>query len=146
MPKINKIALQNLDGLSFVGIQEWMRSVKNAIYSGTYTPTLTNVTNITTSTAFTCQYLVIENTVTVSGKVSVDTAGAGAAELGISLPVASDFTAEEQCGGNANTISGTHNGAGILADATNDRASMQWNAAGVGGARTWSFSFTYQIL
>lgn len=116
------------------------------VTSGTYTPTLTNTTNITASTAYVCQYLRVVNVVTVSGQVDIDTAGAGAAELGMSIPVASDFAATRQCGGTATTITGTHNSAGIAADATNNRVSFKWDASGAGGSRAWHFSFTYLIV
>src|SRR5438552_1367658 len=37
--------------------------------SGSYTPRLTNVANLSASTAYTCQWMRVGNTVTVSGKV-----------------------------------------------------------------------------
>lgn len=114
--------------------------------SGTYTPTLSNTTNITSSTAYVCQWLRVGDVVTVSGQVDIDTAGAGASLLGMSIPVASDFASSNQCGGTATTSTGTHNSAGILADATNNRASFSWSASGGGGSRPWRFSFTYLVV
>jgi hypothetical protein len=114
--------------------------------SGTYTPTLTDVTNITSSTAYACQYLRVGSVVTVSGRVDVDVTGAGAVELGLSLPIASNYSAVNQCGGNASTSTGSDVGAAILADATNDRASFQWVSADSGVTRDWYFSFTYLIV
>lgn len=59
------------------------------ISSGTYTPTLTNVVNISASTAYQAQYLQVGNTVTVSGRVDIDpVVTATATQLGISVPVA----------------------------------------------------------
>jgi hypothetical protein len=58
--------------------------------SGTYTPTLSNTTNIAASAAFVCQYQRVGNVVTVSGRVNITpTAASVASELGISLPIAS---------------------------------------------------------
>mgnify|MGYP003343263409 FL=1 len=68
------------------------------IDTGTYFPVLTNVTNVDASSVYTCQYVRIGNIVTVSGKVGIDctAAAATATELGMDLPIASNFTTEEQ--------------------------------------------------
>ena len=116
---------------------------------GTYTPTLTGVTNVTSSTAFVCQYMRVGNTVTVSGKISVTpTANNTQTILGVSLPIASNFAAEENCGGLAHTINNTaadQHGASIYADATNDRATFDYYETH-GAADSFSFTFTYRII
>lgn len=112
---------------------------------GTYTPTLTAVTNVAASTAHSCQYLRVGPTVTVSGLVEVDPTGAGSVELGISLPVASNFTAAEQCAGVAASPAVAGLSAAILADATTDRASLQWVAVDTAN-RTFAFTFMYRVL
>jgi hypothetical protein len=116
------------------------------ITAGTYTPTLTNVANLDGSTAYECQYLRVGSVVTVSGKVDVNpTAGAVQTRLGISLPVASDFGAEEDCGGAAfaHVIAGQ--GAAIRADSTNNRADMTW-LSGDTTSQPMSFTFTYAVI
>lgn len=115
------------------------------IASGTYTPTLTSVTNVAASTAFQCQWMRVGNVVTVSGRVSVDPTAAGATILGISLPLASNLGAIEDCAGVAfaNAVAGQ--GAAIWGDATNDRASMEWVAIDVTN-QGMSFIFTYEII
>lgn len=119
------------------------------ITSGTYTPTISNNTNITASTAYQCQYMRVGNTVTVSGKVDIEATGAGLYEFGISLPVASNFGATEDCAGTAvGTQTSTTSGADvsyIMADATNDRASVngdEYDAT----PHTKYFHFTYQVI
>lgn len=118
-----------------------------AIASGTYTPTLTNGTNVAASTAFACQYMRIGNTITVSGRVDIDPTSTGATTLGISLPIASALTNDYQLGG---TISpGIEQYAGsIRADAANDRAQVDFvvPASGSTANNSWFFSFTYQVL
>jgi hypothetical protein len=115
--------------------------------ANTYTPSLTNVTNVTASTAFSCQYTRIGNVVTVSGKVNIDPTAAAAtpAELGMSLPIASNFTAEEQCGGTAVSEIASTYPVRILADAVNNRASFKF-LAGTTSNDSYSFTFTYQII
>lgn len=116
--------------------------------AGTYTPTLTNVTNITSSTAYQCQYLRVGNTVTVSGKVDIEITAAGIYELGMSLPIASNFGADEDCAGTA--IGETHTPAAadacwIKADATNDRASINGDDNDT-SPHAHYFTFTYQVI
>lgn len=115
------------------------------LVSGTYTPTLTNVLNLDGSAAFVCQYARVGSFVTVTGKVTANPTAAGFVQLGISLPIASAFSASEQCGGTAVAPAVAGQCAGILADATNDRAEMEWTAVDTAN-RTMVFSFGYQIV
>lgn len=114
------------------------------ISSGTYTPTLTNVTNITASTAYACQYLRVGNTVTVSGKVDIDVTLGAASELGMSLPIASAFTVEENLGGTGSSAAAASLVSAIRADATNDRAALVFTAVSLTND-SYFFEFTYQI-
>lgn len=114
------------------------------VLSGTYTPTLTNVTNITASTGYECQYLRVGNTVTVSGKVDIDVTLGAASELGLSLPIASGFTAEENAGGTASSPAAASLVSAVKADATNDRAAFVFTAVSLTNDSYW-FEFTYQI-
>lgn len=113
--------------------------------AGTYTPTLTNVTNVTSSTTYVCQWMRVGNIVTVSGKVKIEPTATSAVELGMSLPVASNFVAEEECGGTAASQVASTTPVRILGDATNNRASFQF-VAGTTSDDSYSFTFTYQII
>jgi hypothetical protein len=113
--------------------------------SGAYTPTLFNVTNVAASTAFSCQYLRVGSTVTVSGRVDVDPTAGGAAELGISLPIASNFANNNECGGAGASPGIAGQCMGISADATNDRAALRWVAVDVTNQPVF-FMFQYRIL
>lgn len=117
------------------------------VFSGTYTPTLTNTTNIAASTAFACQYIRVGNVVTVSGRLNIDPTTSGAAsELGISLPIASNFSATTQCGGVGaiQTTTTEVSTGGIAGDVTNDRAQFRFVAGGT-AARDYGFTFTYLV-
>lgn len=121
---------------------------EQTITSGTYTPTLTNTTNVAASTAYECQYIRVGGVVTVSGKVDVDPTAQAATVLKISLPVASNLGATEDCAGNAadnSLYNGSCNLPLILGDAANNVASMEWIITGTAN-RTLYFTFTYQIL
>jgi len=114
-----------------------------ALASGTYTPVLTLVANLTAATASVCQWLRVGSVVTVSGQVSVDPTAAALTLLGVSLPIASAFTDVAQAGGTGQAVTGTV--VGFRADAVNDRAEARWTAVDL-TLQTVAFSFTYQVL
>lgn len=117
------------------------------IFSGTYTPTLTNTTNISASTAYQCQYMRVGSVVTVSGMVDIDPTsggGGGAFTLGVSLPIASNFSAKQNLSGTFIEQADTGTGA-IYADFTNDRATFYGRGGTIANA-SWSFTFTYRII
>ena len=118
------------------------------VFSGTYTPSLTNTTNVAASTAYECQYMRVGNVVTVSGRINIDpTLTATASEIGISLPIASNFSAITNLGGTGAIATTTTevSAGGILADTTNDRAQFRFVAGGV-TARDYGFTFTYRVI
>lgn len=113
--------------------------------STTYTPTLTNVANLDGSTAYECQYIRVGNVITVSGKVDVNPTAAASTQLGISLPVASNIGATEDCAGAAFSPAIAGQGAAILGDASNNRAQMEWIAVDTTNQSMY-FTFTYQVI
>jgi hypothetical protein len=118
--------------------------------SGTYTPTLTNGTNVAASFSNVCTYTRVGDNVTVSGVISVDpTSGAtNYTELGISLPpiASSNFTNGTQAAGVAVGLVGSSTQAAkITSDSTNDRVTFEFFATNVSTAG-FSFTFTYQVL
>lgn len=112
--------------------------------SGTYTPTLTGETNIDATTAFQCQYMRVGNVVTVSGQFDADvTSSASSSQVGISLPIASNFTASYNAGGTSAGFSINTAGT-ILADLSNDRAQVTWVSTTTSN-NTYSFQFSYLV-
>ena len=118
------------------------------IFSGSYTPTLTNTTNITSSTASTLYYTRVGNVVAVFGRVNITATATGNTLLGISLPIASALTTNGQVAGMGSLTSSTvaNNTFGrINADATNDRAQFQLNST-LTTDQTYAINFTYVVL
>jgi hypothetical protein len=114
------------------------------ITSGTYTPTLTNVSNVDASTAYTCHYTQIGNIVTVSGRIDVDATGVGFdAVIRISLPIASNLTTTEDASGVIASNSGSEQGF-IEADAANNTALTALGATATVNLE-YRFIFTYEI-
>lgn len=114
---------------------------------GTYTPTLTNGANVSSSIASQCQYLRVGNTVTVSGRIDIaPTAGGGTQTVvGISLPIASNFSSSANLAGSGGFGQNPYATALILADTTNDRASFNFHS-NVAASTAALFTFTYLVI
>jgi hypothetical protein len=115
------------------------------IFSGTYTPTLTGVTNVASSTAYVTSYMRVGNVVTVAGRIAIDPTAAAQTSIGMSLPIASTLVATQALGGTF--AFGTDSGqvGAISGDTTNNRASFDilTNSA---ANRSYYFSFTYRVI
>lgn len=114
------------------------------ITSGTYTPTLTNVTNLDGSTAQQCRYMRVGNFVLVAGIANADPTALGACQLDISLPVASNFASLTDCAGVASCNSVTQPGS-IAGETSNDRARMDWIATSTANVAMF-FVFGYTVI
>lgn len=117
------------------------------IASGTYTPTLTSVLNVAASTSYNCNWLRVGNVVTVSGKIDVDpTASATLTSIGVSLPIASNFTNVSNAGGNGSRIeSGAIVNVVAVPDTTNDRIQLDFYPTSGSNLDVY-FTFTYLIV
>lgn len=115
------------------------------IFSGTYTPTLTGVTNVASSTAYTTSYMRVGNVVTVAGRIAIDPTAAAQTSIGMSLPIASTLGATQALGGTF--AFGTDSGqvGAISGDVTNNRASFDI-LTNSGNNRNYYFSFTYRVI
>lgn len=145
--EIEQADLQNLKRTGDIDFPHSLtvRTGNGNIGWGTYTPTLTNVADLDASTAYVCQYMRVGNVVTVSGKVDVDpTAGATETRLGLSLPIASNFTANQQLAGIGHSLADDETAA-IYADTTNDRAELYFTSVGTASHEMF-FTFTYQVI
>lgn len=116
------------------------------VASGTYTPTLTIVTNVDSLTAYAAQWMRVGNVVTVSGWVDIDVTNAAAdVYFRASLPIASALAAGQQLGG-----VGAEGGVGgkvlrIYADTVNDEATF-FGGMSTASSANLSFTFTYLVL
>ena len=116
-----------------------------AATSGTYTPTITLVSNAASSTARVCQYMRVGSVVTVSGYVTVTaTTPAVSSRIYMTLPISSSFTSTAQAGGAGGVPGGANIGTVIFANSTATTVSMDFLP--VAGATDYWFSYTYQIL
>lgn len=118
------------------------------VFSGTYTPTLTNVTNVAAAVPSVAQYMRVGNVVTVSGRLQVDPTAGGLFDLSMSLPIASAMTDASQISGTAAALDPSENAGGagaIYGDPANDVAVLRRTTV-LSGNATYSYHFTYQVL
>ena len=151
MPNANRVPTTQVpltDPTTGLVSRAWFRFFENlnTIVGDVYTPTLTNTTNITSSTPAICQYFQIYNVLTVSGQVTIQATATGACNLKMTLPVASKFTFSGQAAGTfaTTTAGGTAQGA-ILADITNDQFEFRFNATNT-TSTVYAFTATYQLV
>lgn len=114
--------------------------------TGTYTATVTGVTNVTGATSYTAQWVDFGDKVLVSGRADVNTTGAGATAITIACPgsaQAPSFSAYEEAGGS--WIGSGHNEAGAILGNTGSASTVtvSWVSAGAGN-KAYGFSFFYQ--
>lgn len=129
-----------------------MTAVTNSVISGTgnitdfgtYTPTVTNGTNVASSTPRAFQYSRIGDTVTASGIIDLTfTAPTSASDLEFSLPIASNFTQTWQCAGCGTIGVSSVDAMSLDASVANNRVVAN-TAQGIDGS--YSFIFTYVIV
>lgn len=102
-----------------------------ALSADEYTPTLTNVGNISASDTPSGFYFQAGSYVIVYFQADATASGAGECTLGVSIPVASNFAASTDAKGDASgdNQSSTENVTGrVIADTTNDRLSIVFTA------------------
>lgn len=112
---------------------------------GTYTPTITAVSNVASSTANVTHYTRLGNAVHVWGQIGLAPTLSGTMQARIDLPVASDITNAHQLAGvGAAWNSGAPLLCNITGDATNNAALFRVaNSSGV--AVTVDFNFSYPV-
>jgi enamine deaminase RidA (YjgF/YER057c/UK114 family) len=116
------------------------------VYSSTWTPTLTAVTNVAASTASEGQFMRVGNVVTFSGQVAIDPTIVGNTALRMTLPVASNFASTRQAAGTfAPAAFADENVGAILADTTNDELLLRYVAKVITNT-TFQFHGTYIVV
>lgn len=110
--------------------------------SGAYTPVATAVLNVAAVTVASAHYMRVGTVVTVGGLVNIDPTAAGAAQVRLSLPIASNFTTNAQAAGVASSLTES---ARIIADATNDAVLIDYSAVSTANTGFW-YTYTYRIV
>lgn len=153
----SSVGIENPDGTTFTVLENqtvyflkangtnWVVISKaNAYADGTYTPTLTNTTNVAASTAYTTYYKRVGDVVNVWGEVDIDaTSALTISEMGLSLPIASSVGQTYELSGTASFEDNTV--VQISGDVTNDRAKFRFTPQSATNNK-YSFHFTYKYF
>lgn len=136
--------------LGITGVATFTANPAGKILSGTYTPTVTNNTNIAASTPRACLYVRVGAVVMVWGSIDVTpTTAAGAQCVGtITLPIASNLADTYELGGvgGQSAFTNTGNSAmSLFGDYSSNRAQFQFNAGSTANGG-WHFSFSYLVI
>ena len=114
------------------------------VFSSTYTPTLTNVTNINSSSAGVCYFTRVGNVVTVSGQITINSNVGGNSQLRMTCPVASNFSSVNQAAGTFNNMNYDTTNGGIYASSGSQ---LEWRFQDqTGGTRIYSFNAAYLVV
>jgi hypothetical protein len=122
-----------------------INGVSDNIKSGTYTPTLSSIYNVASSTAFVCQYMRVGNVVTVSGVINVTATATNTwTRISMTLPISSNFDFSYRAGGGGGANS-TNNVCVILAGASTSVVYLDAYPNST-NSLSYYFSYTYQII
>ena len=116
--------------------------------SGTYTPALTDVTNLDSSTPRLCTYTRVGDIVSVCGQFVVDLTASGNFRLRMSLPIASNFVNNQNGSGTAQGLGTSTSNvawAALYSDITNDEIYINGQSNLTVGI-TYYFNFSYRVL
>jgi hypothetical protein len=115
------------------------------VASGSYTATLTNGTNVGSSTFNSAYYTRVGNIVTVTMYITIDPTSTGATDIGISLPVASNLASGNDLIGHGTCTQVPAQTVTMGGDTSNDRANLVFVATDT-NAQAFYFTFTYRII
>jgi hypothetical protein len=114
----------------------------NNIYSGVYTPQLSNLKNITACKAYTSQYIRVGNVITVSGKIDIDATTASTTQLNLKLPLTSAVSKDYEITGTGQSVVGEC--FSISADIINNAAQIKFLARDL-SSNSYYYTYTYSI-
>jgi hypothetical protein len=116
-----------------------------SVYSGTWTPTLFNITNAAASAVLQdFDYVRVENKIIGGGALSIDPTAAGSTQVDFTIPIASAFTTGYDLNGTGSSGNTTNSSAALIADATNDRCSLVFTAVDTAN-RNWRIDFVLTL-
>lgn len=117
------------------------------LLSGTYTPTITAVANVASSSVTVAAYTRVGNMVTVFGRITITATSANTnTQLRLTLPIAVDITANQALAGvGASVEVGTYgDGIGVIGDATTDQAEFRLRPVNT-TSTAYAYTFSYRV-
>lgn len=113
--------------------------------SGTYTPTLTGVLNVDTTTAYPWMWVRVGDIVTVDGSIQIDSTATGETAVRASLPVASDLAVFSDLAGSLAGVLAGSLGGQVVAHPSTNQAQMDFLASSTIG-NILGIHFAYKVI
>lgn len=113
--------------------------------SGTYTPTLTGITNVAASTAYAARWIRIGNIVFVTGALDIDPTATGLVEIELTLPVASNFGTTVDLAGVTGAQLDPSRAGGISSVVATDKARLSFTTTTTTNL-TSHYSYSYSVI
>lgn len=115
--------------------------------SGSYTPTITDGTNVAAHTTYDLYYTQVGDVVHVFGLVGVDpTSSTTETSISFSLPVASNFSDVDEAGGSGTSqLSGAYAPMFFISNSGTNRVDMYFVSTGTAN-HPITFSFSYKVI
>ena len=119
---------------------------QEALASGTYTPTISDTTNVSASSINPSQYSRVENIITVSGSVSITpTSSPVDFTFNLSLPFPSNIGSYFQVAGSGMSYTYGGDPIAVNGDSATDKANFR-GYANSAGAQIYLYTYQYQVL
>lgn len=127
--------------------KEYVDNAVATFTSGTYTPTITNGTNVSSNTPAVCNYIRVGNMVTVSGYCGIQASSANiTGDLLVSLPIASNMSQPYELTGLGSGTGGGDISRITILPSAGDEARIAFLAGAGTSSQTIFFTFTYQVI
>lgn len=137
---LDSIRTMEYSGSAWRGVRYTNESAVSS--SGDYTPTITNVANLISSSGATATYYMVADKVHIDGSFSVSLTALVSTTINISMPFASNFTTITDAKGMCNFVATASNGGTVTADTTNDLITFNFTATNTSGVVNFSLSYT----
>ena len=118
--------------------------VVSDLFSDIWTPTISVVTNVSATVAYSCNYSRVDDIVTISGFLEIDPIATGPIQVELTLPIASTFVSFVNASGTLNSSTGAILGS-VRADAPSNKLELNGNSTTTANTLC-SFSATYRVL
>lgn len=141
-----KVNIPSLTASQLVATDGSKNLVSVAYASGTYTPTATAMTNLSSATGQKAHYIRVGSIVTVNGYVTATPSGVGACVLSLTLPVASNLAVTADLFGPCTAYTGAFaQPCAVDAKTDTDEARISFQAAISAGSGI-AYSYSYEVL
>lgn len=137
-----------LDGVTASAAEINLLDGVTALATGSYTPTASSESNLTSINVASCRYLRVNDLITVSGSLTATTTSVARSYLLLTVPVVAPtaYDVGFVVGSGAAYDASNVTYAPVAISTNSEKALVHWNAVTAGGSVTVYFSFSYTFV